>query len=70
MLRYYVAYSHQSAGVFGTGSLDWNMSKPIMEMNDLTPIREYLARNGYRNIVILSFSLYLNEVSETTAQQR
>jgi hypothetical protein len=68
MIRYYIAYSFKTRNGFGTASTDFNSRQPIRDFGDIAVIRDEIARatarDGYSNILVLSFSQYA-ETGET-----
>lgn len=64
MPRYYVSFSNQDPRGFGIASLDVTTADPIATVDDLDPVYELIAQNGFRdNVKILAFSLYANSTS-------
>ncbi len=70
MIRYFISYSQQDAGMFGTGNCEIRLQRPIRSMDDLTAITAMLRRNGISNPLLLSFSRFDTDVEDSTPPQR
>ncbi len=68
MIRYFISFSHQDAGTFGTGNLELNLHRPVQSMEDIQTITGMLLRNGISNPLVLSFSRFDDPVAERTTE--
>ena len=58
MYRYYVSFSYTTPTGPGLAAVDVTRSTPIVNADDLVPIREHFTMQGIKDVLVLSFSAY------------